>query len=143
MRSKLVFLGFADFLPAYRSIQNDFRFFFKQTDRPSGMPFWNRAAGKLDEPSLCASVHFTSGIIRIHIPFIFRLTEEEAGNVSNQLTYNVHDRKVLYRSLVSLPIGTCLMIGPHYVGNREERQLGNTHIINLRATRSILCVDMQ
>lgn len=52
--------------------------------------------------------------------FYFRLTEEEAGNVSNQLTYNIQDRKKLYHRLVNLPVGTCLMIGPHYVGNCKD-----------------------
>lgn len=52
--------------------------------------------------------------------FYFRLTEEEAGNVSNQLAYNTQDRKELYRRLVSLPVGTCLMVGPHYVGERKS-----------------------
>lgn len=52
--------------------------------------------------------------------YYFRLTEEEAGNISSQLAYSTRDRKELYHRLISLPVGTCLMAGPHYVGNRKE-----------------------
>lgn len=52
--------------------------------------------------------------------YYFRLTEEEARGVSSQLAYNARDRQVLYHRLISLPVGTCLMVGPHFVGNRKE-----------------------
>ena len=46
-------------LPAYRGFQNGPGFFFQQTDRPSGVPLRNRAAGKFNKPGLCTSVNLT------------------------------------------------------------------------------------
>ena len=52
--------------------------------------------------------------------FYFRLTEEEARLVSRQLAYDHEIREEIYKKLISLPVGNCLMKGPHSVGKRDE-----------------------
>lgn len=52
--------------------------------------------------------------------FYFRLTEKEAAIVSKTLAGNHRESEELYRKLVSLPRGNCLMQGPHYIKNVDE-----------------------
>lgn len=52
--------------------------------------------------------------------FYFRLTEEEARPVSRQMAYDYKTREEIYKQLISLPVGSCLMIGPHSIGKRNE-----------------------
>lgn len=52
--------------------------------------------------------------------FYFRLTEEEAAIVSRQLVYDSRLRVQLQEKLAKLPVGNCLMLGPHTVGERED-----------------------
>ncbi len=52
--------------------------------------------------------------------FHFRLSEEEAAAISRQLSCNSQTQTELYRKLVAMPRGTCLMFGPHSVGDRKE-----------------------
>lgn len=52
--------------------------------------------------------------------FYFRLTEEEARSVSRQMAYDYRTREEIYEQLISLPVGSCLMIGPHSIGKRNE-----------------------
>ena len=59
---------------------------------------------------------FKQGGFRFH----FRLMEEEAAIVSRQLCYNYETRKELFRKLVALPRGQCLMMGPHTVGKSNR-----------------------
>ena len=50
----------------------------------------------------------------------FRLTEEEAGQVSRQLGQDVSQQQYLKHKLCSLERGECLFIGPHNVDGRKE-----------------------
>ena len=52
--------------------------------------------------------------------FYFRLTEEEAWNVSRQLVYEISKRKDLAQKLTHLPVGNCLMLGAHSLENRTN-----------------------
>lgn len=52
--------------------------------------------------------------------FYFRLTEEEAAIVSKQVASEYRRRNELYKKLISLQTGNCLMLGPHSVGERNE-----------------------
>lgn len=52
--------------------------------------------------------------------FYFRLTEEEARAVSQQLARNSGERDVLYQKLTRLPRGRCLMVGLHSVGESRR-----------------------
>lgn len=52
--------------------------------------------------------------------FYFRLTEEEAWNVSRQLIYEIAKRKDLAQKLAHLPVGNCLMLGAHSLENRTN-----------------------
>lgn len=51
--------------------------------------------------------------------FYFRLTEEEAAIISRQLAFDSKSRLELYKQLIRLPVGHCLLIGPHMVGTRN------------------------
>lgn len=48
----------------------------------------------------------------------FRLTEGEAAEVSRQMAYDLSERKELYKRLISLPRGCCLLKGYHSVNGR-------------------------
>lgn len=48
--------------------------------------------------------------------FYFRLSEEEAADVSRKLAKNTEERKLLYSRLINLPTGCCLMLGRHTLG---------------------------
>ncbi len=50
----------------------------------------------------------------------FRLTEEEAREISKQLTYKVRDQSILYERLTNLPRGHCLVKGCHHLEGRQE-----------------------
>ena len=52
--------------------------------------------------------------------FHFRLTEEEASIISRQIAHDYSRRNELYKKLINLPVGTCLMLGPHSIGGRKE-----------------------
>ncbi len=52
--------------------------------------------------------------------FYFRLTEEEARTVSQQLTQNTKDRDAVYQRLTRLPRGQCLMVGLHSVAKSSK-----------------------
>lgn len=47
--------------------------------------------------------------------FYFRPTEEEAAIISRDLAGDSGVRRNLYKKLVQLPQGCCLMMGPHYI----------------------------
>lgn len=59
---------------------------------------------------------FKQGGFRFH----FRLTEEEANIISKQLSYNNQSQMILYQCLKTLPKGSCILLGPHSVGNRQD-----------------------
>lgn len=50
--------------------------------------------------------------------FYFRLTEEEAQNVSKQLVYEKPKRIELALKLSRLPVGNCLMLGAHSIKDK-------------------------
>lgn len=52
--------------------------------------------------------------------FYFRLTENEAMELSRQIVYDSEDRQKVYESLIHLPRGKCLLLGPHSLGERRE-----------------------
>lgn len=52
--------------------------------------------------------------------FYFRLTEEEARAVSQQLAQNTRDRDTVYQRLTRLPKGQCLMVGLHSVAKSSK-----------------------
>lgn len=52
--------------------------------------------------------------------FYFRLTEEEAWEISRQLAYKQQDKLAYYNELIKLRVGQCLMLGEHFIGNRQE-----------------------
>lgn len=51
--------------------------------------------------------------------FYFRLTEEEAAEVSRQFAFDPESRKEVCEKLARLPVGHCLMKGPNTVGRRK------------------------
>lgn len=52
--------------------------------------------------------------------FCFRLTAEEAAIVSRELGGNGRERDLLYKALMQLPQGHCLMIGRHYIKSADN-----------------------
>lgn len=52
--------------------------------------------------------------------FYFRLTEEEAAKISGQLAYDNKVRKELCKKLTNLPIGNCMLVGPHSIGKCQN-----------------------
>lgn len=72
--------------------------------------------------------------------FYFRLTEEEAAVVSKQLLYNFHSRRQLQDKLTKLPVGNCLMIGPHTVGERKELS-ENIRFLKVECTEESKCIN--
>lgn len=52
--------------------------------------------------------------------FYFRLTEEEAKYVSNQIAYDAETKNEIYKKLTTLPRGQCLLLGCHSIGMRQE-----------------------
>lgn len=51
--------------------------------------------------------------------FYFRLTEEEAADVSRRLAKSAEERRALYNRLANLPQGHCLMLGCHTLGESK------------------------
>lgn len=51
--------------------------------------------------------------------FYFRLTEEEAADVSRRLAKSAEERRTLYNRLANLPQGHCLMLGCHTLGESK------------------------
>lgn len=52
--------------------------------------------------------------------FYFRLTEEEAAMLSKGLAMNSRERGILYKKLMQLPQGQCLMIGRNYIKDKNN-----------------------
>lgn len=52
--------------------------------------------------------------------FYFRLTEEEANELSRKLARNSRERATLYRKLLQLPQGHCLLIGRHFIEGKNS-----------------------
>lgn len=52
--------------------------------------------------------------------FYFRLTEEEAWEISRQIAYKQQVKDAYYYELINLQVGQCLMLGEHFIGNRQE-----------------------
>jgi len=63
--------------------------------------------------------------------FYFRLTEEEAKSVSRQIAFDNKTREEIYKKLISLPVGTCLMKGPHSIG-KSSKIVDNYRFVEVR-----------